>query len=75
MDLSGQLIRGTGSYEVKEIAPPVESGQLLANYNFATGDFTGWDTHQANWSIVVNPLGGYMAYADESIGAGNLVVR
>ena len=34
MDLSGKLIKGTGSYSISEIAPPVESGQLLLNSRF-----------------------------------------
>jgi hypothetical protein len=29
MDLSGKLIKGTGSYEVKEIAPSIQDGQIL----------------------------------------------
>ena len=34
MDLTGHLIKGTGSYEIKEIAPPVESGQLITDSTF-----------------------------------------
>jgi hypothetical protein len=34
MNLSGKLIKGSGSYSVGEIAPPVESGQLLLNNKF-----------------------------------------
>jgi len=71
-DLSGRLIAGTGSFEVKGISPPIESGQLFTNGDFATGDWTGWDVHDANWSIVADPNGGYRAYADASISAGNL---
>ena len=54
MDLSGQLIKGTGSYEVKQIAPPVESGQLMVNGDFATGDSTGWNTYQCDVAVINN---------------------
>ena len=38
MDASGKYIKGTGSFEWKEIAPPVESGQLLVDNEFLLDD-------------------------------------
>ena len=47
MDLSGHLQKGTGSYEVKEIAPPVESGNICVN-----GNFTNWTgDHPDSWTL------------------------
>jgi len=48
MDLSGQLIRGTGSYEVKEVAPPVESGQLIDQSLWLTAGY--WNAVGACWT-------------------------
>jgi len=48
MNLSGQLITGTGSYEVKEIAPPIESGQLFDNNEFEN-NIDDWNA-QASWT-------------------------
>ena len=51
MDLSGLYRRGSGSYEVKEIAPPSQSGERLTNGNFNTGDFTGWSTTTPTFTV------------------------
>ena len=40
MELSGHLIKGTGSFEVKEIAPISESGQLVLDNDFSSN--TNW---------------------------------
>jgi len=46
--LTGQIIKGTGSYEVKEIAPISNFGELFKDPGFDTG--TGW-TLGTSWSI------------------------
>jgi len=51
MDLTGKLIKGTGSFEVGEITPPVESGQLLTNPYFST-DLSGWSFPDGGWTWV-----------------------
>ena len=61
MDLSGKLIAGSGQYEVKEIAPPVESGQLLLNNLFAT--WTGLaipNDYPTSWNIIANDTTNYI---------------
>ena len=56
MNLTGQFIKGTGAYEVKEIAPPAV-GNLATNGDFATGDFTGWSGNgTTEWSVVDNKV-------------------
>jgi len=36
MELSGHLIKSTGSYEIKEVAPIVVSGELIGNTEFSS---------------------------------------
>jgi hypothetical protein len=56
MDLSGKLIEGTGSYVIKEVAPPVESGQLLVN-----NDFSAWTADDPDdWNISTEDAGSYV---------------
>jgi len=62
MELSGQIIKGTGSYEVKEIAPPSEGGDLITNGGFDTD--TDW-TKEIGWTI-----SGGMAHQDGT-GSGS----
>lgn len=48
MNLTGHILQGDNSFEVKEIAPPVESGQLLAN-----NEFTNWTADDPDdWTVL-----------------------
>jgi hypothetical protein len=67
MDLSGKLIEGTGSYVIKEVAPPTLSGQLIENPNFEN-----WTADTPDdWNIVQDATN----YITEDQDGGCRVVR
>jgi hypothetical protein len=67
MDLSGKIIKGTGSFDVKEIAPPTLSGQLIENPNFEN-----WTSDTPDdWNIVQDATN----YITEDQDGGCRVVR
>lgn len=63
MELSGNLIKGTGSYVVKEVAPPVTSGQRVNNSKFTT-----WVAdNPSNWTVLGEDANNYFT---ENPGGG-----